>query len=135
MRFSLPQALLSVVLAFLSVVLVLPQSLFAQDHVVSTSDIQRDLQAASAARQQKIAEVEKFISSEASQKALKSAHVDYRQVERAVPQLSDDELANISARAEQAQHDFAAGSVSNRDLIWIILGVAVLILVIVAVHG
>jgi hypothetical protein len=135
MRFSLSQALLIVLFIFLSVVLVIPQSLSAQDHVVSNSDIQKDLQEASAARQKKIAEVETFLSSEASQKALKSAHIDYRQVEKGVPQLSDDELASISARAEQAQRDFTGGSVSNRDLIWIILGVAVLILVIVAVHG
>jgi dynactin complex subunit len=135
MRFSLSQALLIVLLVCLSVVLVFPQSLSAQDHVVSNSDIQKDLQEASAARQKKIAEVETFLSSETSQKALKSAHIDYRQVEKAVPQLSDDELASISARAEQAQRDFTGGSVSNRDLIWIILGVAVLVLVIVAVRG
>ena len=118
----------------LGVVLVLPQSLFAQDHVVSSADIQKDLRAAAQIRQKELAKVEGFFSSDESQKALASVHVDYRQVRDAVQSLSDDDLARIAARTEQGQKDFSAGAVSNRDLIWIILGVAVLVLVVVAVH-
>lgn len=65
---------------------------------------------------------------------MKSAHIDYQQVKNGVSQLSDDDLAQLSVRSEKAQEDFAAGNISNRDLIVILLGVAVLILIIVAVH-
>jgi hypothetical protein len=48
--------------------------------------------------------------------------------------MGDDELAQLSARSEKAQKDFAAGRISDRDLLIILVGVAVLILIIVAVH-
>jgi hypothetical protein len=43
-------------------------------------------------------------------------------------------LAQLAARASLAQNDFAAGRISDRDLLIILVGVAVLILIIVAVH-
>jgi hypothetical protein len=48
--------------------------------------------------------------------------------------LSDAELAQLASRAQKAQADFAAGDLSDRDLIIIILAVAALILIIVAVR-
>jgi hypothetical protein len=48
--------------------------------------------------------------------------------------LSDQDLAQLSSRAQKAQADFAAGNLSDRDLILIILGIAVLVLIIVAVR-
>jgi hypothetical protein len=60
--------------------------------------------------------------------------MDTRQVKTAVSTLNDQELAQLAARADKAQADFAAGTLSQRDLILIILGVAVLILIIVAVR-
>jgi len=48
--------------------------------------------------------------------------------------LNDQELARLAARAEKANSDFAAGSLTNQELTYIViaLGTAVLILVIVA---
>ena len=65
---------------------------------------------------------------------MKSASIDPKKVQNAVSSLSDDELANLAQRADKAQADFAAGTLSNRDLIWIILAIAVLLLIIVAVR-
>jgi hypothetical protein len=48
--------------------------------------------------------------------------------------LSDQELAQLSAKADKAQSDFAAGNLNDRDLILIILGIAILVLIIVAVR-
>jgi CHASE3 domain sensor protein len=118
----------------LSVAVAFPPSLYAQDHVVSSSDLRKDLQEASAAREKNLARVDHLFSSEQGQKALETAHVSYEQVDKAVRSLSDDDLARLSARAQHAQNDFAAGSISNRDLIWILIGVAVIILIIVAVR-
>src|SRR5258708_66637 len=36
-------------------------------------------------------------------------------------QLSDEDLAKLAQRSRQAQSDFAAGRISDRDLLWIIL--------------
>jgi len=60
--------------------------------------------------------------------------MDLQQVKTAVATLSDDDLAQLSSRAERAQTDFAGGRLSDRDLIWIIVAIAALILIIVAVH-
>ncbi len=130
-HFHLLQILLAV---FLSVLLTIPQNAVAQNHVVSPSDIQKDVAAASAIREKEVAQLESFFSSPQGQQALKSTHVSYQQVNNAVQQLSSDDLARLSARSESAQRDFAAGNITNRDLLIIVLGVLALILIIVALH-
>jgi hypothetical protein len=60
--------------------------------------------------------------------------MDLAKVESAISSLSDQELARLASRAEKAQIDFAAGRLSDRDLLLILLGIAGLILIIVAVH-
>jgi len=114
--------------------LVVPQSAIAQDHVITPSEIQKDLAASSAVRRKNQAQLESFVSSPEAQKALKSAHVDLVQVKSAISTLDDDELAQLSTRSENAKKDFAAGRISDRDLIIILLGVVALILIIVAVR-
>ncbi len=118
----------------LSVLLTIPQNAFAQSHVVSPSDIQKDVAAASASREKEVAQLENFFSSPEAQRAMKSAHVTYKQVDNAVQQLNSDDLARLSARSETAQKDFVAGNITNRDLIIIALGILALILIIVAVR-
>jgi hypothetical protein len=118
----------------LSMAVAFPQSLFAQDHVVSSSDLRKDLLQASAARKKALAQLDHFFSSEQGQKALETIHISYQRVDQAVRSLSDDDLARLSARAQHAQNDFAAGRISNRDLIWILIGIVVIILIIVAVR-
>lgn len=120
--------------AGLSVLMALPQGAIAQDHVVSSSDIKKDLRAATAERKKRLAQVDGFLETSEAKKALADAHVDYQQVHAAVQSLSDEDLARVAAKADQAQKDFAAGDLSDRDLILIILAIAVLVLVIVAVR-
>jgi CheY-like chemotaxis protein len=43
-------------------------------------------------------------------------------------------LAQLASRADKLDQDFAAGRLNNRDLLIIIIGIAALILVIVAVR-
>ncbi|MBZ5642482.1 MAG: hypothetical protein LAO19_06970 [Acidobacteriia bacterium] len=118
----------------LSVVLTIPQYALAQNHVVPLSEIQKDVAAASSTREKQVAQLENFFSSPQASRAMKSAHVTYQQVDNAVQQLSDDDLARLSARSENAQKDFAAGNISNRDLLIIVLGILALVLIIVAVR-
>jgi hypothetical protein len=118
----------------LSLVLATPQDVLAQNHVVSQLELQKDVAASSASRQKNEAQVESFLSSEEAQRAMKSAHINYQEVKNAVRQLNDEDLARLSARSEKAQKDFAAGTLSDRDLLIILLAVAALVLIIVAVR-
>ena len=134
MSFSWPRGLNVLCVGALSAAMAFPQGAIAQDHVVSTAQVQKDLQAASETRKKQLAEVDGFLGTEQARKAMTEAHIDYRQVNAAVQSLSDEDLARVSAKAAQAQKDFAAGTLSDRDLILIILAVAVIVLIIVAVR-
>src|SRR5262249_27990943 len=111
-----------------------PTGLLAQTHVVNPADLQKEMVAASQVRQHNVETVQRFLSSEKAEKALKSAHIDPSQVKTAVSMLSNDELSQLASRADKAQADFAAGDLSERDLLLIVLGIAVLVLIIVAVR-
>jgi len=134
MTVSWPRAFHLILAAGLSALMAFPQGAIAQDHVVSSSNIKKDLQAATTERKQQLAQVDALLSTNGARKALADAHIDYQQVHAAVQSLSDQDLARVAAKADQAQKDFAAGDLSDRDLIMIILAVAVIVLIIVAVR-
>jgi len=119
---------------FLIAVFAVPLDLIAQTHVVSEAELQKAATAATQARQQNIETIQQFLSSEQAKKTLKTAHMDPQRVTRAVSSLDDQELAQLATRANKAQADFAAGHLSDRDLIIILIAIAALILIIVAVH-
>jgi hypothetical protein len=130
------QLVFSSTLAVFLAAMAVPQSLAAQagQHLVSPGDLQKAAVDASQVRQQNVDTLNHFFSSDQAQKALQSAHINPQQVKDAVAGLSDQELAQLASRAQKAQDDFAAGSLSDRDLIIILVCIAALILVIVAVH-
>jgi len=136
MRFDLRQSSRWAAALVLAAVFTLPQNLVAQaaGHVVSPSDLQQAVVKASTARQQNLEQVQQFFSSEKAQQALKSAHMNPEQVKSAVATLDDAEVAQLATRVQKTQADFAAGTLSDRDLIIILVAVAVLILIIVAVR-
>jgi hypothetical protein len=106
----------------------LPTGLFAQDHLVSPAQLQQQMDSASAARQKNIGTLSQFLSTPAATRAMKSHGIDPVQVKDAIPNLSNSELASLSARATKAQQNFAAGTLSNNDLLIIILVLVVVIL-------
>lgn len=126
----------SVMGAVLLVVFLIPQNAVAQaaQHVVSPADLQKAAVDASQARQKNLDTLNNFLSSDKAKDALESANIDPQQVKKAVSGLSDEELAKLAARAQKAQDDFAAGNMDNRDLLILLVAIAVLILVIVAVR-
>jgi hypothetical protein len=72
-----------------------------------------------------------LLSSDAGQNALKSANVDYGRVDKAIGQLSDEEVAKLAERSRQAESDFAAGAISAKTLAYIILAVVVIVVIVV----
>jgi hypothetical protein len=118
----------------LTTAFVLPADLLAQAHVVSPADLQKQLVATSQARQHNVQTLKQFFATRSAEKALKSARIDPVKVQMAIATLDNAELAELASRAEKAQADFAAGRLSDRDLLIILIGVAALILIIVAVN-
>ncbi|HEX3985125.1 MAG TPA: hypothetical protein VHX13_00845 [Acidobacteriaceae bacterium] len=106
----------------------------AQDtHLVSPTQMQQQVQTATAARQQNIETLNHFLATPAAEKAIKDAKIDPAQVKDAIPTLSNAELASLSARAAHAQSQFAAGGLTTLALTLIILAV-VLIILLAAYH-
>ena len=111
---------------------VFPLTMAAQTaHVVSPSDLQKQAAAASEVREQNIEKVRTFLSNPVAAETLKKAKINTEQVKKAVSQLSDQDLAQLAARADKTQHDFVAGYLSTIDIALIILGVALIILIII----
>lgn len=100
-----------------------------RQHVVSLEELKRDSARPAETRQANEAAVRGLLSSETGQKALKAANLNYQKVDKAVGQLSDEDLAKLAERSRKAQSDFAAGRISDRDLLWIILiAIAIIVL-------
>ena len=108
----------------------------AQDkHVVTSQELSKDAARPAETRGANEAALRQLFSSEQAQQALKSANIDYNKVDKAVGQLSDEDLAKLAERSRQMQENFAAGragSLSDRDLLIIII-IAVLVIALIAV--
>jgi hypothetical protein len=85
-------------------------------------------------RQQNLQKVKNLFSSDETRKAIEAAQISPERVDTAVSTLSDEELARLASRADKIDNDFAAGRISDRDLLIILVGIAALILIIVAVR-
>jgi hypothetical protein len=101
---------------------------------VSLDELKKDATRPAEARQVDESAVRNLLSSESGQKALKSANLDLQKVDTAVSQLGDEDLAKLAERSRQAQKDFAAGRLSDRDLLWIILIIVAVLIVALAVR-
>jgi hypothetical protein len=101
----------------------------AQDkqHVVSLDELNKDAARPAQSRQANEAAVRELLSSDAGQQALKSAKVDYQRVDKAIGQLSDEDLAKVADRSRQAESDFAAGGFKSTLIIAIVLIVVLIV--------
>ncbi len=130
----LKQSLRIVTACILVTIFAVPQSLLAQAHVVSPAELQQQLFASGRARQHNLESLQRFLSSSAAEKALSGLHVDSGKVANALSALSDEEVARLAVRSEKAQADFAAGNITDHDLLIILVAILALILIIVAVR-
>jgi hypothetical protein len=105
-----------------------------KQHVVSSAELQRDSAQSAETRRANEQAVRTLLSSDAGKRALGSARVEYQKVDKAVGQLSDEDLARLAQRSRQAQNDFAAGTLSDRDLLWIILIIVAVLIIALAVR-
>jgi hypothetical protein len=116
-------------------VVLLPSALRAEDHIVPLSELRQDVISASKTRRANVSTVEKFLSSATAEKAMNRAGLDRNKVVKAVATLSDDELAQLTARADRAQQDFAAGALSNQELTYIVIALATAVIILVIINA
>jgi hypothetical protein len=112
--------------------LAIPQLTFAQGQV-TPSELNQAIQNAAHTRQQNIDQVRGFFSNDSVRSALKAAKIDQNRLAKAVSTLSSDDLARLSSQTSAIQSDFAAGSLSNQDLTYIVIALAAAVLVLVVV--
>jgi Flp pilus assembly protein TadB len=132
MRFDLWQSIR--LLAACVLLTLCATSILAQTHVVSQVDVHKELVNAAQTRQKNLEKTRRLFSSEETRKAMEAAKISPEKVDAAVSTLSDTELAQLASRADKLDQDFAAGRLDNRDLLFVILGIAALVLIIVAVR-
>ena len=104
-------------------------------HVLSLQELSKDAARPAETRQANEAALRHLFSSEQAQQALRNAGIDYGKVDKAVGQLSDADLSKLAERSRQAQNNFSAGragSLSDRDLLIIII-IAVLVIALIAI--
>ena len=130
MRFDLRRSIRLLVACFL--LTLCSTSILAQTHVVSPSDIHKELVNAAQTRRENQQKVKGLFSSDETRKAMEAAKMSSEKVDAAISTLSDDELARLASRADKLDQDFAAGRLSDRDILIVILGLAALVLIIVA---
>ncbi len=106
MRFRLKICVSVLAIALLFGFAAVPAGAQDKQHVVSLSDLNKDAARPAQTRQSDEEAVRTLLSSDQAQ---------------AVGQLNDEDLAKLAQRSRQAQSDFAAGRISDRDLLWIIL--------------
>jgi len=104
------------------------------DHAVSAGQLHKDVQKAVETRQANEAAVREMFASEQAKETLKSAGVDYQQVDRAISQVNDEDLARMAQRSHEVQKDFVGGRLADRDLLIILLVAVAIILIVVAVR-
>ena len=122
--------------AFLAAVMCFTQTAKAQTapHLISPQDLSKATQDASQERQQNMDTLRGALSSSQAQKALQDAHMNPQEVQNAVSGLSDQELAQLAQRASKGQTDFAAGNITDHDLLLILVIIAAVILLIAIAH-
>jgi hypothetical protein len=104
----------------------------ADQHVVPLSELSKDSAAPAESRRANEAEIRNLFASEAGQKALKSANVNYDRIDHAVSAMSDEDVSKISSRARELDRDFAAGNLSDHDLL-VILIIALIVIILIVV--
>lgn len=124
-----PHRFLSAVLAMLLV----PAPGSAQDHLVTSEDLQARFAAVAAERAENLRTVEAALSSPAAAEAAALVHADLGRVRAGVSSLTDEELRDVAARAKLLTVDPVAGANAVLLVLAVIGAAVLLILVFVAI--
>jgi hypothetical protein len=108
-----------------------PRPLMASEtHVVSPSEMQRDLKRLQDTRARNLADIERVLSLPAAQEELAKAHLTTARVTTAIAELDDTELARLAERAREAERDVEGGIIVG---LLALIGLVVVILIVLSV--
>jgi hypothetical protein len=106
----------------------------AGDHLVSREAARDQVQQAASQRERSLATLDAVLSTPTAARAAASVGADTERLRAALPTLTDQEIADLAARADALQADPVAGLDDDiRTLLIIFLIVAIVILVLQAV--
>jgi len=105
------------------------------DHVVKASELHQCLLQASKARQANLEKAEGFFTTGRAKQAMQYSGVSPSKVVNALALLGDGELAQLAARVDKVNKDFAAGALSNQQLTYIVIALATAVIILVIVEA
>ena len=118
---------------FAAMLVAIPPQLQAEGHLVPLTDLHRKAMDSAKDRAERLGKIDRMLELAPAKKAIQAAGISSSAVKAAAAQLSDDELARLSARAESVTNDFAAGAMSNQQLTYVVVALATAVLIIVLV--
>lgn len=131
-RFSIRTRVLGTTI--LAGMLLVPPHMLAADHVVSPADLSQAARSAASGREHNIARLRGFLATDEGRQALSEARIDPARANAALAQLSDQELARLTAKADQAEKDFAAGRLTTgQTTLIIVAAIAVVLIIVIAI--
>jgi hypothetical protein len=119
----------------LTLLLFLPAVLMAQGPVVTPSELRNAVRNASEQKQRDLEQVRSFFADPQVKDALAKGGIRYEQVQKAVSSLDADAVAKLASQTSKLQTDFAAGSLTNQQLTYIVIALATAVIVIIAVKA
>ena len=117
----------------LALVCTLAPAAMAADHIVSPDLVAARLQGASTDRAANLAAVQTAFATPAARQAAATLHVDLDATTARLGSLSDAELADLAARTAALSEDPVAGALTQKQWIWILVGVAAVTILLIAV--
>ena len=123
------------VLALALITLALSPAVPAQDHVVSSADLHQAARNAAQLRQQNLSKVQSFLSEPRVAAELDKAKIDRAKIQKAVPTLTDDDLARLAAKTDKFHRDVAAGALNNEQITYIIIALVTAVIIILIIEA
>ena len=117
-------------IALLICLMAMPGNLRAAEHVIDNEELQDAINDAAKIREDNLQQLQNFLATPEIESILKKNSIDLNKVNQATAQLSDEELAKLAAQSQQIQKDFAGGFLSNRELMFLVIILAFVVLVI-----
>ena len=117
----------------LALVCTLAPAAMPADHIVSSELVAARLQGAAADRATNLAAVQTAFATPAAREAAATLNVDLDATTARLGSLSDAELADLAARTAALSEDPVAGALTQRQWIYIIVGVVAVTILLIAV--
>jgi len=122
-------------ISVLTLLLFLPAVLMAQGPVVTPSELRDAVRNASEQKQKDLEQVRSFFADPHVKDALAKSGIRYEQVQKVVSSLDADAVAKLASQTSKIQTDFAAGSLTNQQLTYVVIALATAVIVIIAVKA